>query len=82
MESIRGEVSVKLDCELLGIARSSYYRWKAALITKREDLLTEEIRQLCTRHKFRYGYRKITALLRKGQSINHKSQTSVANYAT
>ncbi|ANS73894.1 tail length tape measure protein [Paenibacillus yonginensis] len=72
MESIRGEVSVKQACELLGIARATYYRWKTILLTKREGVLTEKIRQLCAQHKFRYGYRKITALLQKEQSINHK----------
>lgn len=72
IESIQGEVSVKQACEWLGIARATYYRWKAALVTKREDLHTEKIRQLCTLHKFRYGYRKITALLQKEQAINHK----------
>lgn len=34
--------------------------------------MVEEIRELCTEHKFRYGYRKITALLRKKYKINHK----------
>ncbi|WP_407668122.1 IS3 family transposase, partial [Paenibacillus tyrfis] len=34
--------------------------------------MVENIRQLCTQHKFRYGYRKITALLRMEQTINHK----------
>jgi len=72
MESIRGEMSAKQACELLGIARATYYRWKAAYTTRRQDLLIEKIRQLCTLHKFRYGYRKITALLRKEHHINHK----------
>jgi len=72
MESIRGEMSVKQACELLGIPRATYYRWKAADAIKQEDELTEKIRQLCTLHKFRYGYRKITALLRRDQHINHK----------
>ncbi|WP_400162572.1 IS3 family transposase [Brevibacillus sp. TJ4] len=72
MESIRDEMSVTQACELLGVARATYYRWKAAFATKQENLLAEKIRQLCTLHKFRYGYRKITALLRKEQSINHK----------
>jgi transposase InsO family protein len=34
--------------------------------------LVERVRELCLTHKFRYGYRKITALLRKEQNINHK----------
>lgn len=72
MESIRGEVSVSQACKWLGIARASYYRWKAACEKRKKDQTVEQIRELCTQHKFRYGYRKITALLRQVQRINHK----------
>ncbi len=72
MESIRGEVSVSQACAWLGVPRSTYYRWKASYGAKRTNPVVENIRQLCTQHKFRYGYRKITALLRKEQAINHK----------
>lgn len=34
--------------------------------------MVERIRELCTQHKFRYGYRKITASLRLEHRINHK----------
>ncbi|WP_410477459.1 IS3 family transposase [Paenibacillus sp. B2(2019)] len=40
--------------------------------TKHTDKVVEKFRELCIRHKFGYGYRKITALLRVEQSINHK----------
>ncbi|WP_419884733.1 IS3 family transposase [Paenibacillus sp. B-A-8] len=72
IESIRNEVTVSEACRWLGIARTTYYRWKAGVGTKHTDKLVEKIRELCIRHKFRYGYRKITALLRIEQSINHK----------
>ncbi|MEK5254148.1 IS3 family transposase [Paenibacillus sp. FSL F4-0125] len=72
IESIRNEVTVSEACRWLGIARTTYYRWKAAVETKHTDKVVEKIRELCIRHKFRYGYRKITALLRIEQSINHK----------
>ncbi|WP_167568608.1 IS3 family transposase [Brevibacillus migulae] len=35
-------------------------------------MIVAKIRQLCIQHKFRYGYRKITALMRAEMSINHK----------
>lgn len=41
IESIRGEVLIKQACEWLEIARASYYCWKAAIVTKCEELLTE-----------------------------------------
>lgn len=72
MASIRGQVSVSQACAWLGIPRSTYYRWKAAYGKRNEDLVVEKIRQLCIQHKFRYGYRKITALMRAEMSINHK----------
>nr|WP_127510492.1 MULTISPECIES: IS3 family transposase [Paenibacillus] len=72
IEAIRGEVCVKQACAWLGIARATYYRWKAAYETKQTNPIVEIIRQRCQEHRFRYGYRKITALLQKEQSINHK----------
>jgi putative transposase len=72
MTSIRGEIPVTQACELLGIARSSYYRWKGSCRSQLADPTTQKIRELCVQHKFRYGYRKITALLQKEQTINHK----------
>lgn len=61
----RGDDRTVTDiCHHLGVSRSSYYRWK-----KRADKLTQkeirdqQIGELCKQHKFRYGYRKIAALL-------------------
>ncbi|WP_095205971.1 IS3 family transposase [Paenibacillus sp. O199] len=72
IESIREEVTISEACTWLGIARATYYRWKAAVEMKRPDPTVEKVIQLCTQHKFRYGYRKITALLRSEGPINHK----------
>ncbi|KAF6577587.1 IS3 family transposase [Paenibacillus sp. EKM211P] len=72
IESIRDEVTVSEACRWIGIARATYYRWKAAAKTERTDATVEKIRGLCIHHKFRYGYRKITALLRAEQRMNHK----------
>jgi len=73
MDSIKGEVSVQLACQWLGIARSTYYRWKNQMNTRQNlNPLVTRIRELCLAHKFRYGYRKITALLRREMQVNHK----------
>ncbi|WP_138185727.1 IS3 family transposase [Paenibacillus alvei] len=72
VESIRGEISITQACAWLGIPRSNYYRWKSSCRVGREDNIVGKIRELCTEHKFRYGYRKITSLLRVEQQINHK----------
>lgn len=72
IESIRDKVTVSEACAWLGIARATYYRWKAAMGTTHADHVVEKVREFCIRHKFRYGYRKITALLREEQRVNHK----------
>jgi len=72
VESIRGDVSVSQACAWIGIPRATYYRWKAAYGSDHKDYMVEKIRELCRQHKFRYGYRKITALLRREHRINHK----------
>ena len=73
IESFRGELSITQACAWLGVPRSTYYRWKSKNKNMNEFNIVERIRELCNQHKFRYGYRKITALLRLDQhQINHK----------
>lgn len=73
IESICEEVSVSQACAWIGLPRATYYRWKSAYGSRYKDhIVVEKIRELCNQHKFRYGYRKITALLRKEHQINHK----------
>ncbi|WP_141680172.1 IS3 family transposase [Bacillus sp. FJAT-26390] len=72
VELIHGEVTITKACSWLGVPRATYYRWRAKNETWPLDSMVEEIRELCTENKFRYGYRKITALLRKKYKINHK----------
>lgn len=52
-------------CRHLGVARSSYYRWKTNRnkLTQK-DFRDQQIGDLCKLHKFRYGYRKITELFK------------------
>lgn len=65
------ELPVKLVCSMLDISKSTYYRW-----LKQEDYhrqaLVDLIHELCIQHKFRLGYRKITALVNRTQKVNHK----------
>jgi len=72
VELIHEEVTITQACAWLGVSRATYYRWRAKNETRPLDSMVEEIRELCVQHKFRYGYRKITALLRKKYKINHK----------
>jgi len=67
-------MTVQDICFHLGISRTSYYRWKKNLTqnhSKRQ--LEKQVGTLCRKHKYRYGYRKITAILKMGMRINHKT---------
>lgn len=74
VETLRERMCVKDICMHLGIARSTYYRWKQASTDGGSRQAMERwIDHLCREHKFRYGYRKITALLRQEIGVNHKT---------
>ncbi|SNS81098.1 Transposase InsO and inactivated derivatives [Bacillus altitudinis] len=67
-------MTVQDICVHLGILRTSYYRWKKNLTqTHSKRQLEKQVGTLCRKHKYRYGYRKITAILRMGMRINHKT---------
>lgn len=58
----------------LEIPKSNYYRWKNKPDDEAECDLIEQIKAICSKHKRRYGYRRVTAVLRAEcqQVINHK----------
>lgn len=62
--------SFKLTCKVLGLPRSSFYY--RPCISPEELLLRDTIERIATEYP-RYGYRRITAeLRRRGYEINHK----------
>ncbi|MCC8354378.1 IS3 family transposase [Bacillus sp. AF23] len=74
VEGLRSTITVQDICVHLGISRASYYRWKKNLTKDHPKCdLEKQIGTLCREHKYRYGYRKITAILKKGMRINHKT---------
>ena len=65
VEELRGNMSIREICRHIGISRSSYYRWKAHEENETpKEVRNRQIGELCKKHKFRYGYRKIAALYR------------------
>jgi len=60
-------------CSIFNISRATYYRWKKQekTVTNHEEKTVIEI---CQHHKYRYGYRRVTACLRDQFNIvmNHK----------
>jgi putative transposase len=64
-------LSERLACDLVGLARSSL-RYRPPLPSSGEEALRAAVRGLAERHR-RYGYRRITALLRRqGQRVHAK----------
>lgn len=68
-----GKVDVQHLCKLAGLSRASYYRRFEARAPREADVeLTSHIQALSLRHRF-YGYRRITADLRRsGMIVNAK----------
>ncbi|UQZ45782.1 IS3 family transposase [Bacillus sp. PK3-037] len=74
VEGLRSTMTVQDICIHLGISRASYYRWKKNQTKDHPKRYFEkQIGTLCREHKYRYGYRKITAILKKTMRINHKT---------
>lgn len=71
-ENVKTKITVKELCNVLELPCSTFYRW----LQRTEDLkdgIEEKVKDVCLRHKFRYGYRRVTATLRKmGLCVNHK----------
>ncbi|HBD4331260.1 TPA: IS3 family transposase [Enterococcus faecalis] len=77
VKRMKGKLPITALCQLFGISRATYYRW-----THRKDLgkltpLEEAVRRLCFQHKFRYGYRKITALINQEYKVNKNTVQKV-----
>ena len=66
-------VSERAACRALGLSRSSQrYRSHGSHDQAQREQLRAEVRALAQQHR-RYGYRRITALLRRrGERVNHK----------
>jgi transposase InsO family protein len=72
MESLQTKTTVKQACAWIGLPRSTYYRWKKQGLPAKQDAIVSRVQELCQKHRFRYGYRKITSQLRLQESVNHK----------
>lgn len=66
--------SLAILLAVAGLARSTfYYQQKALLAVDRYAELKQRIRTIYDHHRGRYGYRRITAVIRQdGEIVNHK----------
>lgn len=79
MGSIRGEVSVKLACELLGIARATYYRWKQPLSQSEKIYLPRRFVNFAQSINSVMATTRLDYCAASKRAI-HQSQTSAANH--
>jgi len=74
MMSLQGKLSIEQMCRLAGVSRAGFYRALEAQQPEQADMeLRDEIQQIFSQHKRRYGYRRVSAeLRRRGLAVNHK----------
>jgi transposase InsO family protein len=72
--SQQGSLSIERMCQLALVSRAGFYRsLQEAQPLDEEMAVRDEIQQIALAHRRRYGYRRITAeLRRRGLLVNHK----------
>ena len=72
--SLQGSLGVERMCLLVGVSRTGFYRYLRAQDPWDEEMgVRSEIQRIALEHQGRYGYRRMTAeLRRRGMLVNHK----------
>jgi putative transposase len=72
--SLQGKLSVERMCQLAGVSRAGFYRSLQREQPVEEDMeVRSTIQRIFAEHKRRYGYRRVSAeLRRRGMLVNHK----------
>jgi transposase InsO family protein len=71
---MQGSLSIEQMCQLTRISRASFYRSLQERVPLEESMeVRSAIQQVALEHRRRYGYRRVTAeLRRRGMLVNHK----------
>ncbi|MGA7922175.1 MAG: IS3 family transposase, partial [Candidatus Acidiferrales bacterium] len=71
---LQGSLSIERMCQLAGVSRAGFYRSLQERVPIAEDMeVRSVIQQIAVEHRRRYGYRRISAeLRRRGMLVNHK----------
>jgi putative transposase len=74
MMPMQGSMSIERMCQLAQVSRAGFYRYVREKTPAEEDMeLRSTIQQIALEHRRRYGYRRISAeLRRRGMLANHK----------
>jgi len=72
--SLQGSLSIERICELARVSRASFYRsFQEQHPVEEEMEVRSTIQRIAIEHRRRYGYRRVTAeLRRRGLQVNHK----------
>ena len=72
--SLQGSLSIERMCELVRVSRAGFYRsFREQHPVEEEMEVRSAIQQIAVEHRRRYGYRRISAeLRRRGMRVNHK----------
>jgi transposase InsO family protein len=71
---VQGNLGVEPMCRLAGVSRAGFYRFLEQRHPAEEDMeARSQIQRIALEHRRRYGYRRVTAeLRRRGLRVNHK----------
>jgi putative transposase len=71
---MQGSLSIERMCQLARVSRAGFYRFLQAHLPREEETeVRSTIQQVALQHRRRYGYRRVTAeLKRRGMLVNHK----------
>jgi len=74
MMPLQGSLSIERMCQLAQVSRAGFYRSLQGGAPPQEDMeVRSAIQRIAVEHRRRYGYRRITAeLRRRGMLVNHK----------
>jgi transposase InsO family protein len=72
--SLQGSLGIERMCHLAGVSRAGFYRHLRPSDNYEEEMhIQSEIQRITLEHRWRYGYRRMTAELRRqGMLVNHK----------
>ena len=72
--SLQGNLSIERMCQLAQVSRAGFYRSLQEHLPLQEELeVRSAIQQIVLEHRRRYGYRQVTAeLRRRGMLVNHQ----------
>ena len=72
--SLQGKLSIERMCQLAQVSRAGFYRSLQQQQPQQEEMeVRSAIQQVVLEHRRRYGYRRVTAeLRRRGMLVNHK----------